>query len=79
MNVLDFGAIGQVLTTTGDIIAGSSRLTVDNITGWTIGAGVGIPGAALDGTALVTRVLLIRDNVLTLRDTATLDATTLNC
>ena len=61
----------RVLTTTGDIRAGFNQLIVDDVHGWVRGAGVGIPGAAADGTALVARVVSIRRNVLTLRDTDT--------
>jgi hypothetical protein len=68
------GENSQVLATAGDIRQYTMQLTVDDVTGWIVGAGVGIPGAAADGTALVTRVTSINGNILTLHDIAQHDA-----
>lgn len=64
VNVRDFGAVGQVLSTNGSIQAGSKVLTVDSVNGWSVGAGIGIADAAVglappDAAALVTRIVCI--------------------
>ena len=59
VNVQDFGAVGLALETKGSIKAGLKALTVNSVNDWVIGAGIGIAGAAADGSALVTRVTWI--------------------
>lgn len=65
VNVRDFGAVGQVLSTKGSIKAGSRVLTVDTLNGWAVGSGIGVAGASAGLTpasiaaALVTRIISI--------------------
>ncbi len=62
VNVSDFGAIGQTLTTTGNVVAGSTDLTVNTISGWVVGAGVEVDAGA--GDVFKARVTAVTGNVL---------------
>src|SRR5436309_14055699 len=66
INVKCFGAIGQVLATKGTVHAGSNQLTVASVTGWIVDTGVGIVGAGPANASLVTKVVKISGNTLTL-------------
>ena len=44
-NVLNFGALGRTVTTTGSIDPGSNILKVASVTGFKIDGGVGVFGA----------------------------------
>jgi len=51
--------------------AGSNQLTLANVTGWIVDAGIGIVGAGPANASLVTRVVKISGNTLTLAHIAT--------
>ena len=71
VNVKCFGAIGQALSTKGTVQAGSNQLTVANVNGWTVDAGIGVVGAGSAKASLVTKVVKISGNTLTLAHVAT--------
>jgi len=71
INVKSFGAIGQALTSKGTMHAGSNKLTLASVTGWIVDAGIGIVGAGPANASLVTRVVKISGNTLTLAHIAT--------
>ncbi|MGH6811910.1 MAG: hypothetical protein ACREDM_06020 [Methylocella sp.] len=77
VNVRDFGAVGQALSTKGSIQAGSKVLRVHTLDGWVQNAGIGIAGASAGLTparpaSLVTRVVSIDpiNKTLLLKDAA---------
>jgi hypothetical protein len=77
VNVRDFGAVGQALSTKGSIETGSKVLKVNSLDGWVPNAGIGIAGAsagltAKNPAALVTRVVSIdsANKTLLLKDAA---------
>ncbi len=62
VNVSDFGAIGQALTTSGNVAVGSPDVTVNTISGWVVGAGVEVDAGA--GDVFKARVTAVNGNIL---------------
>jgi hypothetical protein len=64
VNVSDFGAIGQTLTTSGNVVVGSPDVTVNTSSGWVVGAGVEVDAGG--GDIFRARVTAVTGNVLRL-------------
>jgi len=74
-NVLNFGALGRTVTTTGSIDPGSNILKVASVTGFKIDCGVGVFGA--DRDAVIPLLTTLRTKILAIdpvKNTLTLEA-----
>ncbi|HTP24958.1 MAG TPA: hypothetical protein VMK12_04770, partial [Anaeromyxobacteraceae bacterium] len=66
-----WGAAGNPVSTTGSIAAGSPTLTVASPSGWCGSHGIAVEGAGPGGGTLLSRVVAVAGNVLTLANAAT--------
>jgi len=61
-----WGASADPVSTTGSIASGSTALTIANPSGWSVGYGIAVEGAGPQGELLLSRVVGVSGNVLTL-------------